>query len=297
MKPLPPSANHLTWVAIAGTATASFATLKTDSSFPLSSPAPSFNGALAEARGWSVVTILLVLPLLRLGWVKAGLGSLPGRLVWLGTLTYLVYTYLELSVSPPFTALYLVYIVTFACSLVALIIGTASVDTRELVRAFSDRAPRRSVAAFGLLVALFLTVAWLKVIGARTVAGDFGWPTGEAAIGHVVHALDLGLQVPLCIAAAVLLLRKRAGGYVVAAIMLVNSVCMGAALTAMVAASALRAGRSVLACAPFAGLSVIAAALAFAFFRAMHPSPHKDQEGPRARPRLDAHLSPRGSWR
>jgi hypothetical protein len=287
---------HLTWVAVIGAAAASIATFQYDSTFPDPSPAPTFNSALAEARGWSMVTVFVALPLLRVGWVKAGLGSLAGRLTWLGTLAYLVYTYLELAVSPPFTALYLIYIGTFACSLVALIIGATSIDAEELARAVGDRAPRRSIAAFGLAVGLVLSLAWLKEIVSRTVAGDFGWPTGEAGIGHVVHALDLGLQVPLCIAAAVLLLRKRASGYVVGAIMLINSVCMGAALTAMVAASALRSGQSVLASVPFALLPLLAAALAIPFFRAVRPPDSKNSEALAPRPRLHTHLRPRGSW-
>jgi hypothetical protein len=135
------------------------------------------------------------------------------------------------------------------------------------------------VAAFGLLSGAFLSLAWLKGIAARTVVGEFGWPSGEAAIGHVVQALDLGLQVPLCVGAAVLLLRRRPGGYVAAGVMLVNAVCMGSALTAMVAASALRSGQSMLASAPFAALPLFAAALAVVFFRAMPPRDDKKAPG------------------
>jgi hypothetical protein len=287
---------HLTWVAVIGAAAASIATFQYDSAFPDPSPAPTINNALAEARGWSIVTVFIALPLLRVGWVKSGLGSLAGRLTWLGTLAYLVYTYLELAVSPPFTALYLIYICTFACALVALIMGVASIDTEELARAVGERAPRRLIAAFGLATGVVLSLAWLKVIVSRTVAGDFGWPTGEAAIGHIVHALDLGLQVPLCIAAAILLLRKRAAGYVVGAIMLVNAVCMGAALTAMVAASALRSGQSMLASAPFAVLPLTAAAMTILFFRAMRPPTRENPKAFPPRQRLHAHLNPRRSW-
>ena len=100
-----------------------------------------------------------------------------------------------------------------------------------------------------------------------TLAGTFGWPIGEDAVGHVVHALDLGLQVPLGIAAGVMLLRRRSAGLLVAAIMLVNGVCMGAALTAMVFCSTADAGTSAWSAAPFALFWVIGVILAVAFFR------------------------------
>jgi hypothetical protein len=110
--------------------------------------------------------------------------------------------------------------------------GVASIDVGALPDAFGERHPRRAIAIFSLVFAVLLTVAWLKEIVNRTVAGTFGWAVGEDAVGHVVHALDLGLQVPLGIASGLLLLRRRAAGNRVAAIMMVNAVCTGAYLLA-----------------------------------------------------------------
>jgi hypothetical protein len=70
--------------------------------------------------------------------------------------------------------------------------------------------------------------AWLKGILARTFAGRFGWLGPEESVGHVVHALDLGLLAPLGIATGVLLLRRRPGAYLIAAVLLTMAVCMGA---------------------------------------------------------------------
>jgi len=44
-------------------------------------------------------------------------GSLRGRLVWVGSLSYFVYTYLEFAVSPPFTALYLLHVTAFGSAI------------------------------------------------------------------------------------------------------------------------------------------------------------------------------------
>jgi hypothetical protein len=289
VKPIPGSAVVLSIVSSATAAAASVTTLAWSDAFPEPSPPQTFNGPLAEARGWSLVTLGIVLPLLALSLVFARRGSLRGRLVWIGTLAYLVYTYLEFAVSPPFTALYLLYIAAFGCAIPALIIGVASIDSEELARSFTDRAPRRTVAIFALATAILLTMAWLKSIVAQTIDRDFGWPHGEAAIGHVVHALDLGLQVPLGIAAGLLLLRHRSSGYLTAAVMLVNAVCMGAALTAMVAAAALSSDRSLMEAAPFLVLPLVAVALALPFFRAIRPD--VDEHRPQSAGSLHA---PRG---
>jgi hypothetical protein len=278
----PPSraAQALSLVSGGCAAAASLATLLWNDSFPAPPGSAPFNAALAEARGWSLMTLAIALPLLAFCLLAARAGSRSGHLAWLGTLAYLVYTYLELAVAPPFSGLYLLYVVAFACAIPALVMGVAAVDAAALQRSLEDSLPRRSIAAFGLALGVLLPLAWLKGIVAQTVAGEFGWPSGVAAIGHVVHALDLGLQAPLGIAAGVLLLRRRPGGAVLAPILLVNAICMGFALTAMVVSSALASGRSPLAGAPFAVIPLVATVLAARFFRAVE-LPHGRQSGPR----------------
>lgn len=258
MKPIPRSALWLTLTVVTCAAKASVLTLIWDGAFPASSHAPT---VLAEARGWSAVTLVLVVPLCLVSLWAARRGSTRGRLAWLGTLAYLVYTYLELAVSPPFSALYLLYVAAFACAIPALVIGATSIQLERLEAPF-----RRVTAVFAGLVAVFLSLAWLRGIVTQTLAGDFGWPDGTAAVGHVVHALDLGLQVPLAIATAVMLLRRRPGAVLLGAVMLINSACMGAALTAMVFSSATQLGSSRWQAAPFALLCLVASALAAAFF-------------------------------
>ena len=263
------AATGLSAVAAAFAAAASLTTLLWDGAFPPPPALEGINAALAEGRGWSLITLSVALPLLALGLTSARQGSRSGYLVWLGTLVYLVYTYLELAVSPPFTVLYLPYILVFACALPALIQGALALNAGAIQRALAERFPRRGIAAFGLASGVLLSLAWLKGIVAQTVAGQFGWPSGIAAIGHVVHALDLGLQVPLSTATAVLLLRNKPAGCVLAGVMLTNSVCMGLALTAMVASSALVAGRNPLEALPFAVIPIVASVLGARFFRAL----------------------------
>jgi hypothetical protein len=237
----------------------------------------------------------MVLPLLVFCLLGARRGSPVGHLAWLGTLAYLVYTYLELAVSPPFSALYLLYVLAFACAIPALILGVIAIDAGALARRLEDRLPRRSIAAFGLALGVLLPLAWLKGIVAQTAAGEFGWPSGVDAIGQVVHALDLGLQAPLGIATGVLLLRRKPAGAVLAPILLVNSVSMGLALTAMVVASALGSGSSPLAGAPFALIPIAAAALAARFFRALELPGSLHGGAGRGLRLADVERAPRGS--
>ena len=267
MKPVPRSAFVLSLIVAALATAISLTTLVWDGSYPAPSPAPPVNRMLAETRGYCAATLFVVVPLTLLSLRAACRGSIRGRLVWTGSLAYFVYTYLEFAVSPPFTALYLLYVAAFACAIPALIVGVASIDVTKLQETFGLRIPRRAIATLCLLLAVVLALVWLKDIVGRSLAGMFGWPAGADAVGHVVHALDLGLQVPLGIAAGALLLQRRPAGDLVAAIMLVNSICMGAALTAMVAWPAAASGASVCSAWPFAVAWFIVIAFAVAFFR------------------------------
>ncbi len=246
---------------------ASTATLLWAGAFPEPGGHAGPNTVLAEARGWSAATLLVALPILVASLARASGGSMRARLLWIGSLAYFVYTYLELAVSPPFTALYLVYIVAFGCAIPAFAMGVATVEVRGLPEKFGRGRARRTVAAFAIGSSALLFLAWFGGIAARIVTGTFGWPAGDAAVGHVVRALDLGLQVPLGIATAMLLIRDRPWGYVVAAVFLVMSVCMGGALTAMVAWRSIVAGESEIQAVPFAIVWAAALALAVGYFR------------------------------
>jgi hypothetical protein len=269
LKPLAGAAPLLSLIAGGFALAAALTTLAWSGAFP-APPGSAFNSALAEARGWSAVSVLVVIGLARLVSSGAARRSARARLVLVGALVYLVYSYLELAVSPPFTPLSLVYIVVFACAIPALVMASASFELGALAARFSARTPRKSVAVFALLSSVMLCLAWLKGMVARIAAGDFGWPTGIDAIGHVVHALDLGLLAPLGFAAGLLLLRRRPAGYLVGAALLVNAACMGSALTAMVFVSSWSSGAPLTAALPFALVPSAALWLALRFLGALN---------------------------
>jgi hypothetical protein len=268
MRRIPYSALLLSALALLGAAVASALTLAWGGSFPAPGPSSGPNPLLAEARGWSAVTLGLVVPLGFIALKRARHGSLRGRLFWAGTMAYLSYSYLELAASPPFTPLYLLYIATFAAAIPAFVLACVSVDVERLPGLFNGREPRVLLALFALFVAVALSAAWLRGILARSFDAAFGWLNGLGTVGHVVQALDLGLQVPLALATGILLLRRKPSGYLFGAVWLVMAAGMSAALFAMVGASALVAREGLTAALPFGILLVLCLALAVSFFRA-----------------------------
>jgi hypothetical protein len=261
-----PAAWRISALAFLGAALASGVTLFTDVAYPPPPSAPLHNGILAEARGWSLVTLLWVVPLGLFTLERARAGSRRARVAWGGVMAYLVYTFLELAVSGPFTPLFLVYTGTLGLSVVGLTMALGPIEVRTLASAFGRTAARRAVGVFALVVAIGLTLAWSKGIVLRMVGGEYGWPDAYGSVAQVVHALDLGLQVPLAVAAGALLLRDRPAGALVGGVFAVMAATMFPALTAMVTASGLDSGEGIAPAIPFAIGSCIALALAGAFF-------------------------------
>ena len=260
------AATRVSFGAFLGAAIASVVTIFTDIAYPPPPSAPLHNGILAEARGWSIVTLLWVLPLGLFALDRARRGSIKGRVAWGGVMAYLVYTYLELAVSGPFTPLFLVYTGTLALSVVGLAWALGSIEVHRLEGLFGSRVPRRLLAIFAFVTAAGLAAAWTKGIVVRMIHSDYGWPDAYGSVAQVVHALDLGLQVPLGLAAGALLLTDRPAGSVVGGVFAIMAATMFPALTGMVLASALDSGADVLSALPFAFASCIAVGLSAAFF-------------------------------
>ncbi len=108
-----------------------------------------------------------------------------------------------------------------------------NLDVDEVTRHISDGFPRRAIATYFIIVAVFLTLAWLGLVASPSLT----WtpPNGlESAITMVIQALDLGVIVPTSLITATLLLKKQAWGYALSSVMLLKILTMGAALIAMI---------------------------------------------------------------
>ncbi|HXF95305.1 MAG TPA: hypothetical protein VNI61_04315 [Gemmatimonadales bacterium] len=162
-------------------------------------------------------------------------GSVPGRVIWLAALGYLAYAYGMYALGVRWNQLFLVYVALFGLSLYALILGLAGTDSVRVRTALGAGAPVRSVAGYLLVVATLVAGFWLaEEIGALLRGGvppsvsQFETPT------NIVHVFDLGIVLPAMVLGAVLLLRGRPWGYVLAGMMTVKAATIGLWVVAMI---------------------------------------------------------------
>ena len=189
--------------------------------------------AASQEVGQDIVTLIIGIPLLITAIVLTRKGSLRGRLLLTGALGYFLYTYAGMSFLTAFNSLFLVYVALFSLSLFAFILALSGLDPADVVGHVSDRFPRRTIATYFIIVAAFLALAWLGLVGPPSLKGTP--PAGlESAITMVIQTMDLGVIVPTSAMTAFLLLKKRPWGYTLSLVILMKILTMGTALISMI---------------------------------------------------------------
>ncbi len=187
----------------------------------------------SQEVGQDVVTLLIGIPLLIAGIILNRRGTLRGHLLLTGALGYFLYTYGAMCFLTAFNPLFLVYVALFSLSLFGFILSMMNLNVEEVARRISDRFPRRAIATYFIIIAAFLSLAWLRIVTVPSLT----WtpPYGlESAITLAIQALDLGVIVPVSFITATLLSRRSGWGYVLSSVLLIKIIMMGAALIAMI---------------------------------------------------------------
>jgi len=192
----------------------------------------------AQMQGNDLITLVVGLPLLAVSAWMAFRGSLRGRLLLTGTLGFILYTYLSMATLASFNMLFIVYIVLFTLSMYAFILSMISFDLNDLPNHFSEKLPRGWIAGLMFVVAIFLSLAWLGRIFAALQPDAI--PALENTTTMVIQFMDLGLIAPAAVLGGILLLRRSAWGYLLAAIMMTKGVTLGLAVSTMAINMALK---------------------------------------------------------
>jgi hypothetical protein len=184
-------------------------------------------------RGQDLVTLLIQPALLTIIIISRN-GSTRAKLIWLGLLGYLFYTYLGAALGYYLNNFTLIYIAIFSLSFFAMLSVLSSLDLKALSSKFDLAAPRVPVILFLLLIAFMLGTLELlenfKFIQTAVIPAGMKMAGGT---NYFVYTLDLGLIVPLSVLSAWWLWQRKAWGFVGAGVMLIKASAMGLALLAM----------------------------------------------------------------
>jgi len=163
------------------------------------------------------LALVLGIPLLLGSAWRAQGGSTRALLCWMGMLFYVAYFWYFYIFGVPFTVLFPAYIGLVSMSMYGVLALLFALDLEILKARFDLGTPVRAIAVFLMTTALFFAGLWLSAIANHLLAG-----TGLDRVSHLVIAVDGVVLLPLTFAGGWWLWRRRALGYAVAGLLLVQ---------------------------------------------------------------------------
>jgi len=195
----------------------------------------------AQGMGGDAVNLAVIVPLLLLTAGFAQRGSTSARLVWMGTLVFLLYNFVIYAMAVHFNALFLVYCGILGGSSYALVGSLPSLAPADVAAAYGRSAPVKTMAAVLCLIGLVFAALWLREIVSALISGQT--PKSIADTGlftNPVHVLDLSFVLPGLVVTAIQLLRRREAAFVFAPVLMVFCILMTVAIAGMMVAMRLR---------------------------------------------------------
>lgn len=195
----------------------------------------------AQCFGMDLGNLVVIVPALVIADVLALRSSIAARLVWMGTLVYLCYNYLNYAFAVHFNSMFLAYCGVLGLSSYALAGSFLTLPIPEIARLYSPRAPVKTTAAVLLLIGVITTFHWLSEIIPALFVGRAPQSVRDAGLlSEAVAVLDLAFLSPACVIAAILLLRHKPLGFVLGPVVLTFLVLSGLGLAPMGIAMARR---------------------------------------------------------
>jgi hypothetical protein len=167
---------------------------------------------IAQSHGFDIGDLIAV-AVLGLGVAWSAHGSVRGRVVTIGALGYLLYSFVTYAFVIVLNPATLLYIAVLGFGGWSFLTGVAKLDAQEAEAMLASRLLRRATAVFLLVIACLFALTWLREILASVVSGQL--PPALAAAGWPMsppYVLDLGFVIPLAVLAAFRLLRRQIGG-------------------------------------------------------------------------------------
>lgn len=192
----------------------------------------------AQAVGQDWFDLLVAVPWLALTSRRAA-GT--GRLLLAGGVLYAVYELVIYAFGVHFNALFLLYCGALGLALLTLLLVGVSLLERPPAP-WPTGAPVRTVAGLLFGTGALFAFLWLAEILPAMARGETPASVTVAALPtNPVHVMDLAIILPAHIAAAALLLQRRATGEMLATILLAFGLLMSASIGGMLLVMRLRA--------------------------------------------------------
>ena len=111
--------------------------------------------------GNDIVTLFVAIPIMIGALFFSLRNSLKARLIWMGTLWYMVYNYIFYMYGTAFNKLFLLYVIIFTLSIYALILALMKIDIKSFKKNISSNIPVRWISSYMLFFAIMIGGLWI----------------------------------------------------------------------------------------------------------------------------------------
>ena len=159
-----------------------------------------------QAQGTDVATLFGAVPILLVGLWAARAGSLVGRLAAISGVLYMIYNYAIFAFAVEVNPLLAMYIAILSLAVWSL---SLTLFAGATPRTLLPGLPRRTTAGVLIAVGILFALLWLGQIAGATFTGEIPVDLERAELPtNPVWTLDLAFFLPLCVVAAIGLLRR-----------------------------------------------------------------------------------------
>lgn len=186
----------------------------------------------SQAISQDIVTLCLGIPLLIAALYLSRKGLLKGRLLLAGVLGYFLYTYASYSFYAMYNPMFLIYVCLMSASFFAFTLTMMSFDIENMSSYFNLKLPVKFIGGVLIFVAVAVGLMWLKRILNPLMNGST--PMGlEHYTTLIIQALDLGFVLPAAILSGVLVIKRKAFGYLLSSVIIIKEAALLTVIIAM----------------------------------------------------------------
>ena len=189
----------------------------------------------AQGVAQDLFDFIIVTPTLTISALMIRSGKRSALFVWLGTMLYVLYTFVIYCFAVHFNSLFLVYCLTLGTSFYAIVTVLTNMSFDEVKGWFNDKKTENAMSMFLLLIGVMFYSTWLKEIIPALIHNDIPQSVREARLlTNPVHVLDLSIFLPGVLISSILLKKRHSLGYLFAPSLLIFVILTAIAIGSMV---------------------------------------------------------------
>jgi hypothetical protein len=185
------------------------------------------------------ITLFAAIPLLIISLIGYRRQSIKAHFLLAGTLGYFLVTYLFYMTMGMYSIMFLPYVLLLGLTFFAFFLAMKQLGRLNIIELFTPETPYRFVGWFLIINSISIAILWFGVIVPPLIDGSV-YPV---ELNHyttlIVQGFDLGLLLPICFVAGVLLIRNSSEGYLYATPYVVFLSILMSALSAKIIAMAM----------------------------------------------------------